>query len=189
MWYKENTNREFRPSVKSHVCSSQHGANPSLSSGDKRNFMWASSSSYNWPGLGHFTPLQSPLDWQGFYIYCVYLWVEAAAWTQPDTLLSWQTQQVERCPRALIQVNRRSGHCRGWSVWPSTHNPPRDYSTPVSHIIATNHRSLGSLFSHFYPAQPQPKNGSVWRKITLHWSLIDWSEPNYQLHSTHCNEC
>ena len=33
---------ESRPSVKSHVCSSQHGANPSLSSGDKRNFMWAS---------------------------------------------------------------------------------------------------------------------------------------------------
>lgn len=32
--------------------------------------------------LGHFTPLESPLDCQGFYIYCLYFWVEAASSTQ-----------------------------------------------------------------------------------------------------------
>ena len=103
---------------------------------------------------------------------------------RPDTLLSSQAEQVERWPPApLIQVNRRSGHCRGWSVWPAAHNPPMDYSTPVSHIIPTNHRSLGSLFSHFStPYSLSEKKWSVWRKIILHWSLIDWSECNYQLH-------
>ena len=88
----------------------------------------------------------------------------------------WGTTSGEMTPGSqspLIQVNRRSGHCRGWSVWPSAHNPPRDYSTPVSHIIATNHRSLGSLFSHFSPAQPQWKK---WFRLKKNiFALIsDW---------------
>ena len=97
------------------------------------------------------------------FIFIVFIsGLKQPALHRPDTLMSWQAEQVERWPPApLIQVNRRSGHCRGWSVWPAAHNPPRDYSTPVSHIIPTNHRSL---FSHFSPAQPQWKNSSIWRK-------------------------